>query len=171
MLDWAERLQAAGRLGELEQLMLQAAFGEYIAQMSGGIAISQVEVVRPYDLGLTDADIAILHSPSTRLLTAKGNSNAVRMRIAELIANSLESGNFGDAGLDDDSLTMVRDQFRRFVDEKVMPHAHGWHLRNELIPMDVVKQMAELGVFGLTIPEENGGLGMNKTAMCVVTEE
>jgi len=66
---------------------------------------------------------------------------------------------------------MVRNQFRRFVDEKVTPHAHGWHERDELIPIEIVNEMSELGVFGLTIPEEFGGLGMGKTAMCVVTEE
>src|SRR6185369_15948423 len=46
MLGWGERLKEAGQLGELEQLILQAAFGEYLNQLSGGIAISQVEIVR-----------------------------------------------------------------------------------------------------------------------------
>ena len=66
---------------------------------------------------------------------------------------------------------MIRDQFRRFVDDKVAPFAHEWHLKDELIPIEVVDQVAEMGVFGLTLPEEFGGLGMGKTAMCLVTEE
>jgi (2S)-methylsuccinyl-CoA dehydrogenase len=66
---------------------------------------------------------------------------------------------------------MIRDQFRRWSEEKVVPFAHGWHERDELIPMAIIEEMAELGVFGLTIPEEFGGLGMGKLAMCVVTEE
>jgi (2S)-methylsuccinyl-CoA dehydrogenase len=53
----------------------------------------------------------------------------------------------------------------------VEPYAHEWHLKDELIPDAVVKQMGEMGVFGLTIPEEFGGLGLGKTSMCVVSEE
>jgi len=167
MLDWARRLDGNGRLGELESLMLQCAFGEYLSQLAGGIAISQVEVVRPGDIGVGDEALHAFYSDDVTTLMKGGNTNAVRMRIAELI----EDGHFGDLGLDDEMLDMVRDQFHRFVEEQVTPFAHDWHLKDELVPMDVVDQMCELGVFGLTIPEENGGLGMGKTAMCVVTEE
>ena len=73
--------------------------------------------------------------------------------------------------LGDETLDMIQQQFRRFVDEKILPDAHGWHLRDELIPIEIVDEMAALGVFGLTVPEEFGGLGMGKVAMCVVTEE
>ncbi len=163
MLRWAE----SGHDGELERLILQSAFGEYLAQLKGGIAISQVEIVRPGDLGL---DGAALETPAVAKLIA-ANTPAVRGRIAELIADGLETGGFGALGLDDEALEEVRRQFRRFVDTEVGPHAHGWHLRDELIPMPVVQKMAELGVFGLTVPEEWGGLGMGKLAMCVVTEE
>ncbi|MFN6942603.1 MAG: acyl-CoA dehydrogenase family protein, partial [Parvibaculum sp.] len=61
--------------------------------------------------------------------------------------------------------------FRRYAAEQVTPFAHEWHLKDDYIPMEVVKQMAELGVFGLTIPEEFGGLGLGKESMCVVSEE
>ncbi|HEX9328901.1 MAG TPA: acyl-CoA dehydrogenase family protein, partial [Reyranella sp.] len=163
MRRWAEQ----GAKGELELLMLQSAFGEYLAQLSGGIAISQVEIVRPGDLGI---DAAALDTPAVRKLIAS-NTAAVRMRIAELIADGLDTGNFGALELGDEALEEVRRQFRRFVDGEVLPHAHEWHLRDELIPLPVVEKMAELGVFGLTVPEEWGGLGMGKLAMCVVTEE
>ena len=171
MRDWAARLDGAGRLRDFERLILQAAFGEYLNQIGGGIAMSQVEILRPADMGVGAADIDAFWTPAVRRLAAEGFTDAVRAAIAGHIANSLESGDFGDGGLDDDSLIMVRDQFHRFVEEQVAPNAHDWHLKNNLIPIEVVRQMAELGVFGLTIPEENGGLGMNKTAMCVVTEE
>lgn len=163
MRRWAE----SGGAGELELLILQSAFGEYLAQLKGGIAISQVEILRPGDLGL---DGATLDTPEIAKLTGSNNS-AVRGRIAELIGDGLDTGNFGALALHDDALDEVRRQFRRFVDIEVAPHAHGWHLRDELIPLPVVQQMAELGVFGLTVPEEWGGLGMGKLAMCVVTEE
>ena len=166
-LAWAERLDAAGRFGEAERLILQAGFGEYLAQLQGGIAISQGEVLRPADMGVPEAAVAAFGTPAVRALVEGGNSNAARMRLAALIA---ESG-FGDDGLDDEMLVLIRDQFRRFTDEKVAPHAHGWHVRDVLIPMDVVNDLAELGVFGLTIPEEFGGLGLGKVAMCIVTEE
>ncbi|MBX3502141.1 MAG: acyl-CoA dehydrogenase family protein [Alphaproteobacteria bacterium] len=171
MRRWAEALKAHGTFGELEQLILQSAFGEYLNQLSGGIAISQVEVVRPGDLGIDDAALGALDSGAARTLRAAGNTASVRARIAELLADALDTGDFGALGLDDEALTMVRDQFRRFVNDEVLPFAHDWHLKDELIPLPVVQKMAELGVFGLTIPEEWGGLGMGKLAMCVVTEE
>ncbi|MHA7064118.1 acyl-CoA dehydrogenase family protein [Azospirillum argentinense] len=171
MQGWAERLDRAGRLGELEACMLQAAFGEYLAQLDGGLAMSQGEIVRPADFGLADAERAAFHTDAVRRLIAAGNASALRLRIAELLADALHGGGFGEAALEDEALDMVREQFRRFVADVVEPHAHEWHLKDELIPMPVVEQMAEMGVFGLTVPEEDGGLGMGKLAMCVVTEE
>jgi len=166
MLVWAERLEAAGQFGELEQLMLQAAYGEYLGQIGGGIPMTQVEMVRPADMGVSDDALHAFYTASVAALIRGGNTDAVRMRIATLIAD----GNFGNLGLDEME-EMICDQFRRFCEEQVVPHAHGWHLRDELIPLEIIDQMSELGVFGLTIPEEFGGLGMGKTAMCVVTEE
>ncbi|PIW28246.1 MAG: acyl-CoA dehydrogenase [Rhodospirillales bacterium CG15_BIG_FIL_POST_REV_8_21_14_020_66_15] len=167
MLGWAERLEAQGNLGEMEQLMVQAAYGEYLAQIRGGIALSQVEIVRPADLGLDGDDLAPLDGKAVRTLIAGGNTPALRARMGEIMAE----GHFGNLGFGDETLELVRDQFRKFVEDQVMPHAHDWHLADELIPLEVVEQMAELGVFGLTVPEEGGGLGMGKIAMCVVTEE
>jgi (2S)-methylsuccinyl-CoA dehydrogenase len=171
MLAWAERLEAGARLGEMERLILQAAFGEYLQQMSGGIALSQVEIVRPNDMGLdADAVACLIAAPAVGTLIARGNTGATRMRLAELLAGGLESGDFGDVALDDETLILIRDQFHKLADEHAEA-AHGWHLRDELIPMPVIGQLAELGVFGLTVPEEFGGTGLGKTAMCVVTEE
>ncbi len=164
MLGWGRRLEASDALTELDRLVLQAAFGEYLAQLSGGIAVSQGEVVRPADLGL---DGAALRGPAVERVAAEGNSNAARMEIAALLAE----GQRPSDGLEDESLALVRDQFRRFADERIVGPAHGWHSRDELIPMAVVGDMADMGVFGLTVPEEWGGLGMGKVAMCVVTEE
>lgn len=167
MLGWGERLEAAGAFGEMEQLMVQAAFGEYLAQIKGGIALSQVEIVRPADMGLTADDLTPMETTAAKTLIAGGNTPALRARMGEIMAE----GHFGHLGLDDEMLEMVRDQFHKFVEDQVMPHAHEWHLADKLIPIEIVDQMAELGVFGLTVPEEGGGLGMGKIAMCVVTEE
>jgi (2S)-methylsuccinyl-CoA dehydrogenase len=160
---WAERLDAEGRLGEIERLLLGIGFGEYLAQMAGGIPMSQGEMARPADIGLTSGEVATPAVPA-------GNSDAARRRLVELMVAAEGAATIGETGLGDD-YAMIREQFRRFAEERVVPHAHGWHLRDELIPMAVIDEMAALGVFGLTIPEAHGGSGLSKTAMCVVSEE
>jgi (2S)-methylsuccinyl-CoA dehydrogenase len=76
----------------------------------------------------------------------------------------------GATGLDEE-LEMIREQFRRYSVDRVIPEAHEWHLKDELIPMEIIEELAEMGVFGLTIPEEFGGFGLSKASMCVVSEE
>ncbi|MEW5704307.1 MAG: acyl-CoA dehydrogenase family protein [Pseudomonadota bacterium] len=172
LLGWAKRLTEAGEFGERESLILEIAFGEYLAQIAGGIAMSQIEIVRPGDLGITEKDLAaFVADEAVKNLAFRGRGDAARLRLAELLKESLETGNFGALGLADETLELIREQFRRFSDEQVTPYAHQWHLKDELIPLSVIQHMAELGVFGLTIPEEYGGLALGKTAMCVVTEE
>lgn len=166
MHGWAERLQDADRFGEREELILRFAFGEYLARIAGGIPMNQVEIVRAHDFGLGARAVEqFLTEPVQRLID--GVASGLRLRLAELI----HDGDFGDLGLSDDSLDMIRDQFRKFAEDEVKPFAHAWHERDELIPLEVVEHLAELGVFGLTIPEEQGGLGLSKEAMCIVTEE
>jgi (2S)-methylsuccinyl-CoA dehydrogenase len=166
MLIWAERLEEAGQLSEMDSLLLQVCYGEYLSQIAGGIPMSQVEVVRPRDMGVSDEALHAFYTPAVSTLINGGNTDAARM----VIAGHMGDGHFGNVGLDED-LSMIRDQFRRWSEEKVLPYAHGWHERDELIPIEIIEEMAELGVFGLTVPEEYGGLGMGKMAMCVVTEE
>ena len=169
MALWGERLQNSGKLGELEKLILQSAMGEYLNQMAGGIAISQVEVVRPADMGMGDNDVNVIADGAADEFRKNGNSADVRMQIARLL--DLDTVNFGNDGLNDETLEMVSEEFRRYAAEKIAPNANDWHQKDVLIPIEVVEQMAELGVFGLTIDEQFGGLNMGKTAMCVVTEE
>jgi (2S)-methylsuccinyl-CoA dehydrogenase len=166
MLDWAERLEAAGRFAERESLILQGAFGEYLAQMAGGLAMSQGEIVRPSDLGIENAAAKLRADPAAEALMRGGNVAAVRERLARLIAD----GEFGETVLGDDSLAMIREQFHRFA-EGQREAAQRWHRQDELIPMAVIEELAGLGIFGLTVPEAHGGLGLGKLAMCVVTEE
>jgi len=164
---WATRLEAEDRFGETERLILAIGFGEYLAQLKGGIPMSQGEIARAADLGIgTEA----LETPAVDALIATGNSDANRKALVERMIAGAGAATVGDPGLEDE-MEMVRDQFRRFADERVVPHAHGWHMADALIPMEIIEEMAGLGVFGLTIPEEHGGFGMGKTAMCVVSEE
>ena len=168
--EWATRLSENAEFGEMEALIVQIGFGEYLWQMYGGIPMSQGEIGRPQDIGLTQEDQRILMTDAVQWLTQEGNSDAARIRLATLMAEREGVASFGATGLDEE-YEMIREQFRRFADDRVIPDAHGWHMRDERIPMDVVDEMSELGVFGLTIPEEHGGLGMGKTSMCVVSEE
>ena len=162
---WAERAKAADQFGPMEQLILQIGFGEYLAQIQGGIPMSQNETARLADIGLAWAP-----SPESATLIARGNTQDARMALVGLMQDNHGRATFGTSGLDEE-LEMIRDQFRRYADERVIPNAHEWHLKDELIPMEIIQELAELGVFGLTIPEDYGGLGLSKAAMAVVTEE
>ena len=170
LLNWAERLESENKFLETEQLILQFAFSEYLSQLWHGIPMSQMEYARPQDLGLKNGLFNELSTTSVKDLMLNGNEASDRVKLADILQNSFSSKNFGNLGLDDTS-SMIIQEFKKFVEEDVVPHAHEWHLKDELIPMDVINKMSELGIFGLTIPEEYGGLGMSKLSMCVVTEE
>ena len=162
---WATRIATEGAMGEMEKLILQIGFGEYLAQIAGGIPMSQGEVARLSDLGVTWTP-----EGAAATLIAEGNRPAARARLVALMRDNHGRATFGATGLDDE-LEMIRDQFRRYADDRVVPNAHDWHLKDELIPMEVIRELSELGVFGLTIPEEFGGLGLSKASMVVVSEE
>jgi (2S)-methylsuccinyl-CoA dehydrogenase len=169
MSSYADRMTEAGRFGETEELLVRIGIGEYLAQMLGGIPMSQGEVVRPADLGLTMAQVGARATPVVEDLIATGNTAENRARLVTLMREH-HGATVGDCGLDE-TLEAIRDEMRKFADSEVVPHAHEWHLKNEYIPLEVLAQMSELGVFGLTIPEEFGGMGLGKESMCVVSEE
>ncbi len=160
MQNWAERLVADGKFGETEQIIHQIAFGEYLWQIYGGIPMSQGEMLRPQDIGLSQDDMRAMMTPEVQTLTQSGNTQAARTRLVGLMQEHSANIMVGTSGLDDE-LEMIREQFRRFAVEKVEPHAHDWHLKDELIPMEIIEELAEMGVFGLTIPEEYGGFGLS----------
>ena len=162
---WAGRLSTASQFGPMEELILQIGFGEYLAQIAGGLPMSQGEIAR-----LTDLDLTWAPGPAAARLIAHGNTAAARDALVRLMQDNHGRATFGATGLDEE-LEMIRDQFRRYSDEKVIPRAQGWHLNDELIPMEVIDDLAQMGVFGLTIPEEYGGFGLSKASMVVVSEE
>ncbi|MGK7753947.1 MULTISPECIES: acyl-CoA dehydrogenase family protein [unclassified Roseovarius] len=170
MQGWATRLQGEGRFGEVEQLIHQIAFGEYLWQVYGGIPMNQGEILRLQDIGLSQDDMRVLMTPEVQTLTQCGNTQAARLRLVELMQERAAEITVGVTGLDDE-LEMIREQFRRYAVDKILPEAHEWHLKDELIPMEIIEELSEMGVFGLTIPEEFGGLGLSKASMCVVSEE
>jgi (2S)-methylsuccinyl-CoA dehydrogenase len=165
---YARRMTESGRFSETEHLLVSIGLGETLAQIFGGIPMSQGEIVRLGSLGLADDRIETRRTPAVRTLIAKSGSPETRADLVALIAKS--DGIVGDDGLDE-TLEAMRREMRRFANEEVLPHAHDWHLANEYIPLEIITHMAELGVFGLTIPEEYGGLGLGKESMCVVSDE
>jgi (2S)-methylsuccinyl-CoA dehydrogenase len=167
---WGRTLNDHGRLSEIEQLLLEAGFGEYLAQIVGGIPMSQNEIVRPYDLGLSDEDSAAFWTAGVAVLVKRGTSREVRAAIAAYMAKHEGAMFVGEPGLDE-TMGLIREQFFRLAQDKVTPFAHQWHLKDQLIPLDLIAELSALGVFGLTIPESYGGAGLSKTAMCVVSEE
>ena len=167
---WAEKLQSEDKFTETEQLIHQIAFGEYLCQMTGGIQMNQGEILRLHDLGVATEDQTAFVNAGITSLQKQGNTQAARTRLVELMQEQSANITVGRSGLDEE-LEMIREQFRRYAVEKVEPFAHEWHLKDELIPIEVINELAEMGVFGLTIPEEYGGFGLSKASMCVVSEE
>jgi (2S)-methylsuccinyl-CoA dehydrogenase len=164
---YAERMHAGGTLGEVEELLVRLGIGEYLAQIQGGIPMSQGEMVRPADLGLAAEVVAArLAGP---LQAFAQDHVGHRARLVELMRERREV-TVGNCGLDE-TLTTMREEMRKFADSEIASQAQQWHRTNSYIPLEVVAQMSELGVFGLTIPQDYGGLGLGKESMCVVSEE
>jgi (2S)-methylsuccinyl-CoA dehydrogenase len=166
---YAQRLAEAGGFGETEELLVRIGSGEYLAQIFGGIPMSQGEIVRLSDLGLSPAAAAARLTPAIEHLISTGNTAQRRARLVELIRQHRDV-TVGACGLED-TLDSIREEMRKFADDRVVPFAQQWHLKNAYIPLEILAQMSELGVFSLTIPEDYEGMGLGKESMCVVSEE
>jgi (2S)-methylsuccinyl-CoA dehydrogenase len=168
LVAYAERMQAAGRFGDLEEAVVGVGLGEYLAQMFAGIPVSQGEIVRPADLGLGADAVAARRTPAVETLIASGNTAERRARLVVLLC-ARPDVSVGEAA--DQSLSAIREEMRRFNAREVIPHVQGWHRANGYIPLETIATLGEIGVFGLTIPETFGGMGLGKESMCVVAEE
>lgn len=164
---WLAGLARGDRLDEVASLIGAIGAGEYLAQVLGGIPMGQSEIIRPVDMGAEAAASRLAADPAVAQAIRSGNTAANRARLHTLVA----SGHDVHESLGDETLDMIRAQFRRFAQEAIRPHAHAWHLKDALIPDEVIADMASLGVFGVTISQTHGGMGLGKLAMCVVSEE
>ena len=167
LLAWASRIAARGASDAGAALVVRVGFGEYLAQILGGLPMSQNELVRPGDLDAQDAAGLLRTDPAVRDFLENGNTADNRAALTRLLAEGWSP----EESLGEDTLDSIRAQIRRFTQERIAPYAHVWHLHDALIPDEIVAEMAELGVFGVCIAPEYGGLGLSKLAMCVVSEE
>lgn len=168
LLAWAVERKAAGTLNEADALKVHIGFVECLAQALGRISIGSGEFVGAVEMDATVAAEEARADADVRRLILSSDLTGARVRLAALMAE--DDGSASATGADP-TLVQIREQIRRFVLREVTPHAHRWHRDNALIPRPVLDMMSELGVFGLTIDPEHGGLGLGKQAMCVVTEE
>jgi (2S)-methylsuccinyl-CoA dehydrogenase len=167
--SYARRMTDEGRFGEMEALLAQIGAAEYAAQLYGGVVMSQGEIARAHELGVSEKDQTAFLNANVRDLIS-GTTPATRARAIALIRGSQGAVTYGDTGLDE-TVSAMREEMHRFSEAEVVPHAQDWHLKDEYVPMELIGQMAGLGVFALTLPEAYGGLGLGKEAMCVVSEE
>ena len=170
MVKWAESLSQEKEFGQSERLLLQIGVSEYLGQIVGGIMMSQGEIFRLNDIGLSNLDLSEFQTKAVQELSSKGNTQQARSQLVVMMLEHSANVTVGNCGLDED-LEMIREQFRKFSVDRIEPYAHDWHLNDDLIPLEVVSELSELGVFGLTIPEEYDGLGLSKASMAVVSEE
>ena len=161
--DWV----IVGRLSDMDILAAEVGIGEYLNQLVHGIPMSQNEIVRPDEIGLGTLASTLASDPSVSWFLQNGNND---IRRAALVAYAHE-GNAVSDRLGDEALDLIREQFRRFTTDRIMPDAQKWHLSDDLLPDEILDEMAAIGTFGVCIPEQFGGLELGKLAMCVVTEE
>jgi len=170
MIAYARRLEEENCFGEIEELLTRIGIGEYIAQFFGGIPMNQGEFIRLDDFNLSQELIVKSRSDAVGRVIANGNTALNRAKLVSLIVGLDTAALIGNPGLDD-TMESIREEIRKFATDKIVPYAHEWHLANKYIPLEIVDDLSALGVFGLTIPEQYGGMGLGKIAMCVVTEE
>jgi (2S)-methylsuccinyl-CoA dehydrogenase len=172
---WAAAAAAKGRFGAGERQVLMIGFGEYLAQLVGGLPMSQSEIVRPAELGMGEAARRLEQHPAIQWFLLEGSTAETRRALAGRLRDRLSDRLSDQGGLEeslgDDTLDLFRAQTRRFAAERIAPQAQAWHRDDALIPLEVIAEMAALGVFGVGIESVHGGVGLGKLAMCVVSEE
>lgn len=166
---WAARLEAGPGLARADRALALVLAAEYGRQLWGGIPMNQSEFARPEDLGLAPDEVREVLVPGFAPVFAL-DREALFAEAGAALLEQMGQATAENPGLEPTE-TLIRDQFRRYADAKIIPFAHEWHLRDALIPDATLAELAQMGVFGLTIPEDYGGSGLSKIAMCVVSEE
>ena len=164
--NWGIELANKNKLNEFEQLILDISFIEYIRQILNGIPMSQTEFIKITDFESINKNDELKISENFNF----SNINELKERLVKIAINKDNIIALENTGLDTE-YEQIREQFQKFNSLNVCNNSNKWHLEDKLIPQKIIDDLASLGVFGLTIPEKYGGLGLNKLAMCVVSEE
>ncbi len=161
VLENADAITAEGRgSATLERLWATSA-----AELAGKVR-NRLEPILD-ELGLGEDTLEACFPAEVRALLRRATSESVYRAIGQHVAETRGSN---DTPLDE-MHEQVRDQVRAFAAEEVMPHAEHIHRTDALVPEDFITKMAELGFFGLSVPEEYGGVEMGNLAMVLTTEE
>ena len=163
---WGIELTNKNKLNEFEQLILDISFIEYIRQILNGIPMSQTEFIKITDFESINKNDELKISENFNF----SNVSELKERLVKIAINNDNIITLENTGLETE-YEQIREQFQKFNSLNVYNNANKWHLEDKLIPQKIIDDLATLGVFGLTIPEKYGGLGLNKLAMCVVSEE
>jgi len=161
VIEFADSTRAAGRSDEsLERTWVAA-----VADLTESLRNRLAHAID--DLGLGEAALDAAFPVETRaLLRRAGNESSFRT----IGKHVCETRGVNQTPLDDMS-EQVRDAVREFADKEVAPKAEFIHRNDALIPEDFIRDMSELGYFGLAVPEEYGGSEMGNLAMILTTEE
>lgn len=163
MLDYAQALADSGQ--DASVILDEAAVyaGETAAKLSGQLVAASADFDLP--AGLFEKTLGSEASRKRILLCA--SEERVR-RIGRAVAEQRGAHN---AWLPEEDVVMIRDSVRGFAQKEVAPLAERIHRHDELVPDSLIGAMAGMGYFGMSAPEEYGGLGMGNLAMVVTTEE
>ena len=160
----AQHLVEYGEHGDHEAALALAYAADVHADLNGRMNGRWGELeLDAHDLGIWDEDVSAA--------VAAGRDTAFLSGIADTV---LKDGEAGPRHLPED-LEMVRQTFRRFAEDKVMPVAEHVHRNDDDIPDAIISGLAELGCFALSIPAEYGGFAEggpdDLLNMVLVTEE
>lgn len=156
--------QAAEQHGEAEIADMTLGFAAEIGQKLLGQAD-----IHQSDFGFADSFLAETLGRSE--VKAAIRDGAHERRFRKIGTSVLTNKGVNNSWLESDIALMTRDSVRQFARTEVSPVAEQVHRHDELIPEPIIQQMAELGFFGMSVPEEYGGGGMGNLAMIITTEE
>ncbi|MAI79749.1 MAG: acyl-CoA dehydrogenase [Deltaproteobacteria bacterium] len=161
VLNSVLELRAEGRSDATLELTSVGAMGQLVSDLRGRL----FEVID--DLGLGDEAMESAFPAEIRGLLRRTTSESLFRDVGIQVAERQGSNEFPL----DEMHEQVRGQVREFALNEVAPHAEHIHRNDELVPESFITSMADLGFFGLSVPEEYGGVEMGNLAMILTTEE
>ena len=161
LLGYMETARSEGQANEPLELCAVAGIGELVRRLHDRLSPALD------DLGLDDAALEDCFPREARALLRAIANEAVMRTIGRHV---IEAGGRLDWPLDE-MHQQVREQVRDFATNEILPRAEHIHRNDDLVPEDFISKMAELGFFGLSVPEKYGGVEMGNLAMILTTEE